>query len=88
MAMTSVRMPDELMAQLEQTAEQTQRSKGWIINHALEDYFEAEQLRLKRLAETREALNEIKAGKEVDGEAVLAWLDTWGTDDEGPAPGV
>ncbi len=88
MAMTSVRMPDELMAQLEQTAEQIQRSKGWIINHALKGYFEAEQLRLKRLAETREALNEIKAGKEVDGNAVLAWLDTWGTDDEGPAPGV
>jgi predicted transcriptional regulator len=38
MGMTSVRMPDELLAQLEATAEKLRRSKGWIINDAVKEY--------------------------------------------------
>ena len=84
MAMTSVRMPDDLMDRLEQTARQLERSKGWIINHAVAAYLDAEQRRLQRLAETRQALEELERGELVDSDAVLEWLDTWGTENEGP----
>lgn len=87
MAMTSVRMPDELMDRLEKTANEMDRSKGWIINHALTAYLDAEQVRLKRLAETQAALDEAARGQLIDGDAVMDWLDTWGTDNEGKTPG-
>lgn len=40
----------------------------------------------KRLVETQEALEDIKAGRLIDGVEVMNWLDTWGTDAEEAAP--
>ncbi|MBT3203742.1 MAG: ribbon-helix-helix protein, CopG family [Gammaproteobacteria bacterium] len=84
MGMTSVRMPDELMSQLEQAAEKLRRSKGWIINDALKEYLTREQRKTKMLEETYEALADIKAGRVTDGNEILDWLDTWGTESEKP----
>ncbi len=56
MGMTSVRMPDELMSQLEQTAEKLRRSKGWIINDAVKEYLAREKRKSQVLIETHEAL--------------------------------
>ena len=61
MGMTSVRMPDDLLDQLEVTAERLRRSKGWIINDAVREYLEREQRRQQRLAETQEALDDLDA---------------------------
>ncbi len=88
MGMTSVRMPDELLSKLDQAAEKLRRSKGWIINDAVKEYLEREELKAQRLEETREALADIKAGRVVDGEKVLEWLDTWGSDNEQAPPQV
>ena len=84
MGMTSVRMPDELMSQLEQAAEKLRRSKGWIINDALKEYLTREQRKTKMLEETYEALADIKAGRVTDGNEILDWLDTWGPESEKP----
>ena len=86
MAMTSVRMPDELMSQLEQAAEKLRRSKGWIINDAVKEYLAREQRKTQMLEETYEALADIKAGRVVEGHDVLDWLDTWGTESEKSFP--
>jgi len=80
MGMTSVRMPDELLSQLEQAAEKLRRTKGWIINDAVKEYLEKEQRKVQMLKETRQALADIKAGRVVDGDEVLDWLDTWGNE--------
>jgi predicted transcriptional regulator len=82
MGMTSVRMPDDLLQRLDATATRLRRSKGWIINDAVREYLEREDLRLRRNEETREALAELDAGQVVDGEEVLAWIDSWGSDKE------
>lgn len=82
MGMTSVRMPDDLTQRLDATAARLRRSKGWIINDAVREYLEREDLRQRRDEETREALAELDAGNLVDGDEVLAWIDTWGSDDE------
>lgn len=82
MGMTSVRMPDELLNQLENAAEKLRRSKGWIINDAVKEYLEREEYKVKMLQQTREALADIKAGRVVDGTEVMDWLESWGTDGE------
>ncbi|MEY6431231.1 CopG family ribbon-helix-helix protein [Thioalkalicoccus limnaeus] len=80
--MTSVRMPDELLQRLDTTATRLRRSKGWIINDAVREYLEREELRQRRDEETREALSELDAGQVVDGDEVLAWIDSWGSKNE------
>jgi predicted transcriptional regulator len=82
MGMTSVRMPDDLMERLDATAARLRRSKGWVINDAVREYLEREELQQRRDQETREALAELEAGSLVDGDDVLAWLDSWGSDNE------
>ncbi len=86
MAMTSVRMPDELMKKLEQVAENLRRSKGWIINDAVRGYVDQAEKQARMLEETQEALADIKAGKTVEGDAVMEWLESWGTTKERMPP--
>ncbi len=86
MGMTSVRMPDELLAQLEEAAEKLRRTKGWIINDAVREYLAKEKREDRMLEETREALADIRAGRVVDGAEVIDWLDSWGTDEENTPP--
>ena len=86
MGMTSVRMPDELLQRLEQTAEKLRRSKGWIIKDAVEEYLAREELKAQRLEETREALAEIQKGQVIPGDEVLEWLESWGTEHEKTPP--
>lgn len=86
MGMTSVRMPDDLLSQLEQTAKRLERSKGWLINSAVKDYLQREVRQSQMLEDTLEALNDIKAGRVVDGKEMLNWLDSWGSDTEKAPP--
>jgi predicted transcriptional regulator len=86
MGMTSVRMPDELLEQLQDTAERLRRSKGWIINDAVREYLVKEERESRMLEDTREALADIKAGRVVDGADVIDWLDSWGKDNEKTPP--
>ncbi len=86
MAMTSVRMPDELFSELEKAAEIARRSKGWIINEAVKEYLEKEAVKQERLEETHQALADLKAGRLHEGAAVLEWLDSWGDENEKTPP--
>ncbi len=86
MGMTSVRMPDELLEQLQETAVKLRRSKGWIINDAVREYLVKEERKSRMLEDTREALADIKAGRVVDGADVIDWLDSWGKDSEKMPP--
>ncbi|MFT5453362.1 MAG: putative transcriptional regulator [Enterobacterales bacterium] len=88
MPMTSVRMSDQLMTELESIAVKLDRSKGWIIKEAISQY----AAKIKReeiiLSETRQALSEIESGDVVDGEEVLDWIESWGTQDVKSAPKI
>ena len=86
MGMTSVRMPDDLLQRLDATATRLRRSKGWLINDAVREYLEREELRQRRDEETREALAELDAGQVVEGDEVLAWIDSWGSENEREPP--
>ena len=86
MAMTSVRMPEDLMVRLEAASEKLRRSKGWVINEALNEYLNKEEARARLLEETRQALSQVEAGQVVDGDAVLEWIESWGTSNEKTPP--
>ena len=86
--MTSVRMSDQLMDKLESIAEKLDRSKSWIIKDAVNQYLEQIDRKEKMLAETRKALSEIESGEVVDGDEVMDWIESWGSDNEKSAPQV
>jgi predicted transcriptional regulator len=88
MSVTTVRLQPEMEAGLEAVAEQLQRTKSWVINQAIREYLERQQLEHTRWQETLEAMESVAGGKVVSGEAVHAWLRSWGSADELPPPKV
>lgn len=88
MSVTSVRLRDDLQEPLEAAAARLKRPKGWIINEALEAYLRGEETRERMRRETLEGLADVEAGRLVDGDEVLAWIESWGKDDELPMPRV
>lgn len=86
MGVTSVRLTDELQEQLEATAERLRRSKGWIISEALNEFMAKEERALTRLERSRKALDQVEAGQVIDGDEVMAWIASWGSDKESRPP--
>ena len=86
MGVTSVRLTDDLQDQLEETAERLRRSKGWIISEALNEFFAKEERALNRIERSRNALDQVEAGQVVDGDEVMAWIASWGSDKESSPP--
>ena len=83
---TSVKIEEELAKRLERMAKSLQRTKGWLINEALREYLERDAIKKQRWHETEEALNAIESGEVYDADEVHAWMDSWFTDHEQPAP--
>lgn len=86
MATTSVRLDDELQDRLARLAERMRRTRGWIINEALEEYVSREELQEERYQQSLEALREAEAGDVIEGDEVIAWIESWGTENELPPP--
>ena len=87
MGVTSVRLPDDLQARLEETAERLKRSKGWVISEALSEYVEKEERAVVRLERTHKALAHSEYGQVIDGDEVMDWIASWGSDSEKRPPG-
>jgi RHH-type transcriptional regulator, rel operon repressor / antitoxin RelB len=79
----TVRLPDDVKAELERLAEATNRSKSYLAAKAIEDYVRQNAWQVREL---EQAVKEADAGDFVSEEAVYAWLDSWGTENELPAP--
>ena len=88
MSVTSVRIKDELNKSLKKLAEKNQRSKSWIINEALAEYIIKDQIESQKWLDTLEALDDVNNGRVIDGEEVLTWIESWGTDSELEMPKV
>lgn len=80
----SVRLPAETRRELEEYARATQRSSAFIVKEAVEAHLAS---RRAYLAAIDEAIKEAdETGEYVSWEATLAWMKSWGTDDELPPP--
>ncbi len=88
MAVTSVRIQPEVEAGLVAMSERLHRSKSWIINQALREFIAREAEGAERWQQTLVALESVAQGRVVKGEAVQAWLESWGSADELPMPEI
>lgn len=88
MGITSVRLQPEVEQGLEAMAASQERSKSWLINQALKEYLERQTQEKTRWQETLTAIDSVAKGEVVSGEAVHAWLDSWGKEGEKPPPKV
>jgi len=86
MGVTSVRLTDDLQDQLEETAKRLRRSKGWVISEALNEYIAKEERAMNRIERSRKALEQVEAGQVVDGDEVMTWIASWGSDKESSPP--
>lgn len=86
MTVTSIRLQPDLEAGLAEATERLQRSRNWVINEAVREYIAKRSLEDQRWAETRAALEDVAAGRVVDGDAAHRWMRSWGTTNELPVP--
>ena len=75
----SVRVPEELKAQLEFLSRSTRRSKAWLATEANSDYGKKNAWRAQEL---REAIAEADEGVSISPEAMLAWADSLRNENE------
>lgn len=84
---TSIKIDDALKGRVQRLASQRRRSPHWIMLEAIQQYVEREEalesFRQDALASWA-AYKE--TGRHLSSQEVRAWLNTWGTDDERPAP--
>ena len=84
---TSIKLGEELKGRVQNLAEVRQRSAHWIMREAIAQYVEREERRESFRQDTLKAWEEYQAtGMHATAEEVDAWLASWGTDDELPAP--
>ncbi len=76
-------VPLPLAEKVDQLATRLERSRGWIVKQALAAWIDQEEER-SRL--TREALDDVDAGRVIDHQAVQAWADSLGTPNPLPVP--
>mgnify|MGYP001346099572 CR=1 FL=1 len=85
--MLGVRLDEQLESRLSALAAKTKRSKSFLAKEALTRYIEEEErkeyeneLTLARWEEYQET------GETVDNDAMMDWLESWGTDQEKSCP--
>lgn len=76
-------VPLSLAEKIDQVAARLERSRGWIVKQALSAWIDQEEER-SRL--TREALDDVDAGRVIDHQAVQAWADSLSTTNPLPVP--
>lgn len=82
-AVFTLRLPDDVKADLERLARATNRSKSYLAARAIAAYVRANAWQIEAL---QKAAREADQGAFVSGQAVDAWLESWGTDEERSAP--
>jgi predicted transcriptional regulator len=79
----SMRLSDDLKQSLEAISKISHRSQSQIATKAIAEYVGKNEWRLKAL---QEAKKEADKGVFVSQEAIIDWLESWGSDNELPAP--
>lgn len=83
----TVRLDPELKAKLDALAASTKRSRSWLAAEAISQYIEQEAWQIQCIEEAV-ALADSPDALWIEGDEVDAWLESWGTEYEQPAPCV
>lgn len=83
----AIKIDEDTRERIKRLAEARQRSSHWMMLEAIRQYVEREE---KREAFRQDGINAWKeyqeTGLHVTGDEVIAWLDTWGEENEQAAP--
>lgn len=81
----SIRLDDEVLSKLDKLTKATERSRAWLMAHAVEQYVEHEAWQIEAIQST---LDKIRQGKSkfASDEETARWLQSWGSDQELKAP--
>ena len=88
MSVTTVRLQPEVESGLEAMADKLHRSKNWLVNQAIREFVARQEQEQARWSETLTAMGSVAQGMVVSGQAVHAWLESWGSPNELPPPKV
>lgn len=88
MSVTTVRLQPDVDNGLEAMADRLHRSKNWLVNQAIREFVERQEQEQIRWTETLAAMESVAQGKVASGKDVHTWLDSWGSQDELPAPKI
>ena len=81
----TIRLPADVKAKLEALAQSTNRSKSWLAAQAIAAYVEDQSWQVQQIEEAV-ALADSEKSVWVEGAKVHTWLNSWGTDNQQPAP--
>ncbi|MDP2110441.1 MAG: CopG family ribbon-helix-helix protein [Thiobacillus sp.] len=83
----AIKIDEDTRNRVKRLAEARQRSSHWMMLEAIRQYVEREEKREAYRQDGIRAWNEYQAtGLHVTGDEVIAWLDTWGEENEQAAP--
>jgi predicted transcriptional regulator len=79
----SIRLDTKLKNRIAKEAKRRNRTASFVASHAIKSYFEG----LDRFQkEIDDAFKEAEKGVFISGEAMHAWMESWGTENELPPP--
>lgn len=84
-----VKLDDELQARLQALGERLERSPHWLMKKAIAEFVEraeAEEHERQVLLDRWQRYKQ--TGEAIPHETVVKWLETWGSDKEGPCPTI
>ena len=87
MQATTIRCDKDILEQLDALAEARNRSRTWIINQALSEYIAREEKREQFKVHVLKSWQQYQeTGLHVTDDELIAWLETWGGENETAAP--
>lgn len=83
----AIKLPEADRTRLKQLADIKKRSPHWLAKEAISQYLDREESAERFRRETIDRWEEYRqTGATVSNEAVIEWLDSWGTDNEKKSP--
>ena len=83
----SVKLDHDMRTRMEHLAEVRHRTAHWMMREAIQQYIEREEKREAFRQDTIKAWDEYReTGLHATTDEVEAWLDSWGSENELPAP--
>ena len=81
----SIRLDEEVLNKLDVLTKATERSRAWLMAHAIEQYVQHESWQIEAIQTT---LNKVinSNAKFANDEETVRWLQSWGSDQELKAP--
>ena len=81
----SIRLDDETLGKLDALTKATERSRAWLMAHAVEQYVQHETWQIEAIQNTLKKIRQGKA-KFASDEETAQWLQSWGSEQELKAP--